>query len=172
VIRSWGSGAVAAALLLAPSLGCREDWGERPWSTLERSYGVIDPAPANSEPDQTIVIRSRSSRGAHNYQGMIKRSLGRSTIYLAVESQIDAKDAPIRIPVTAIGGCSRIKWPNGWDTAVWLPDVGVDIAFRDNDGTMLRWCEERGIEMVARQVVRGWLASKDPADTSLADDPS
>lgn len=142
-------------LLLLTILGASGCSG--PWDDLEKRYTTDTPTPATSISGKTIVLAGTNHHGAYNYRGIVNQSFNSSGVYLGLEFPFSFWNEPLSIPLSSITACNRTQWSPGWDTNLWIGDTQVEIAFPDNDGSVIEWCRKMEIKIVDRETARKWL---------------
>jgi len=137
----------AAVALLLVTVGC----GPPPsafWTRLVERYGTQAPPPPGSA-DRVTVFLMGDGEGyfSENYHSLGTLDLGETAVYLALPGFMAAPKA-VSIPVAAIGECNRALYSEGYDTYLWVKEVGVDIGLLDHDDRVVGWCEARQIPVV------------------------
>lgn len=129
-----------------------------PWDDLAESYEVPKkPANNNLLLTKSVVLSGTNYQSVHSYKGIVIESFNNEGIYLELKRPYSWLHKPIFIPTSIISACSRTQWSSGWDTNVWISEKKIELAFPDNNKSILNWCLKNNIEYVNRDTVRKWL---------------
>ena len=134
-----------------------------PWEDLSKLYETPEnPKPTiRAQSNKTVVLSGKKHKGAQTFRGIVTSSFDDTGVCLSLESPYSWLHKPLRIPLSAITACSRTQWSSGWDTNLWIDEALVEIAFPDNDQSVLNWCSTKNITKVNRETARKWLYEKE-----------
>jgi hypothetical protein len=134
-----------AAVILAACVGT--GGCARPWTDLHQRFATVEPPPAASRRGQSVRLSGRGGfPKSVSYGGAVVYACDTGGVYL----DVGKSRGSVRIPVSAVGFCSRSIWESSRSTNVWVPDAGVEISLPDNDESIISWCREQKVRIVDR----------------------
>jgi len=119
----------------------------RPWTDLRARYETTESAPASSRRGQSARLHpSRGLPKMYSYTGSVVYACDSQGVYVDLGGERGA----VRVPVSAVGFCSRSTSESKRWTILWVPAAAVEVSLLDNDDAVVGWCREQKIEIVDR----------------------
>ncbi len=139
--------------LTALLLGCKG-----PYKDLEGDFAASDAKGGGTQVSTNyITLVSQNQTGAFNYKGVLEVTVSDDAVTFAPRTPYSIFQKAIRIPSTAITGCSMTCF--GMDDRhvdLLLGKQGTDISL-DAPKAMLDWCWRTNRPMITGKQKRDWL---------------
>lgn len=148
-------------------LGLAWSWSSGPYSDLASRYGAKAPFTGTPIESSTLVVVGPQHRGASNYRGIIRTSVGSGALQLEGRGLASPFLAAVQIPRDAVRFCAKTCFGGSkWEADVVLTSPAVKLQF-ENAQEVIDWCWAERVPILPSAAERDWLytgaALPDPA---------